>query len=181
MPGEAGIWIFISGDLVIFSLFFLTYLYYRADQLPLFASSQSHLNQGFGLLNTFFMLSSSWFVASGVRAARRNQPKAPAICFMLALACAAGFAAVKLIEYREKIGAGITILTNDFFMYYFMLTGIHFFHVLIGMGVLIYLTQATLPGVYDAAKIKHVETGASFWHVVDLLWIVLFALLYLVR
>jgi nitric oxide reductase NorE protein len=66
-------------------------------------------------------------------------------------------------------------------MYYFIFTGIHLMHVLIGMAVLVYLTRLTLVGAIDAGKLRHLESGASFWHVVDLLWIVLFALLYLVR
>jgi nitric oxide reductase NorE protein len=86
---------------------------------------------------------------------------------------------VKVIEYGAKFRAGITLTSNDFFMFYFMLTGIHLLHVLIGMGVLTFLMRHTAAGVLDERRIQHLESGASFWHLVDLLWIVLFALLYL--
>lgn len=181
MPGEEGIWLFILGDMLVFSLFFGTFLYYRGQNVPLFTASQAHLNQAFGALNTFFMLSSSWFVALAVRAARRGMGKVTPVCFLLALLCGCGFGVVKFFEYGEKIRAGITLNTNDFFMYYYMFTGIHFMHVLIGMGVLTFMVRHSWSGRLDATRIRNLESGASFWHVVDLLWIVLFALLYLVK
>jgi len=181
MPGEEGVWVFIFGDMMVFSLFFITFLYYRGQNVELFVTSQTHLNQSFGALNTFFMLTSSWFVAMAVQAARRNLGKFTPILFSLAFGCGFGFAVVKVLEYSEKIRAGITLTTNDFFMYYYIFTGIHFMHVLIGMGVLAVLTRYSWSGEFSAVKIRNLESGASFWHVVDLLWIVLFALLYLIK
>ncbi|GAB4902638.1 hypothetical protein MAHJHV29_49270 [Mycobacterium avium subsp. hominissuis] len=116
----------------------------------------------------------------GVQAARRQQPQIPSRCFALALGCGAGFIAVKYFEYSETIRAGFTLNSNDFFMYYYTCTGIHLIHVVIGMGVLATLTAYSRSGRFTTAKIGHIESGASFWHLVDLLWIVLFALLYLV-
>ena len=181
VPGELGVWMFIVGDLIVFSLFFVTFLYYRGLEVDLFTTSQRHLNQTFGAINTFFMLTSSWFVASAVHAARHRLGKVTPICLLLAMACGAGFAIVKVLEYGEKIGAGITLTTNNFFMYYYMFTGIHFVHVLIGMAVLAFLTRMSWSGQFDATRIRNLESGASFWHLVDLLWIVLFALIYLVK
>ncbi len=181
LPGEAGIWVFIFGDMMVFSLFFITFLVGRGQNAELFDRSQTHLSQTFGALNTFFMLSSSWFVAMAIRAARRNLGKVTPILFMLAFCCGFGFGVVKFFEYSEKIHAGLTLNTNDFFMYYYMFTGIHMMHVLIGMGVLATLANYSWSGGFDANKIKNLESGGSFWHVVDLLWIVLFALLYLVK
>lgn len=181
LPGEAGIWLFIFGDMMVFSLFFVTFMYYRGQELALFQESQTHLSQFFGALNTLFMLSSSWFVAMAVHAARRNLGKATPILFILAFFCGVGFVVDKVFEYGEKIQHGITLNTNDFFMYYYMFTGIHFMHVLIGMGVLGFMARYTWSGNFDATKIRNIESGASFWHVVDLLWIVLLALLYLIK
>jgi nitric oxide reductase NorE protein len=179
VPGEIGIWTFIAGDLVLFSLLFFLFLQYRAGQEALFTESQRHLDQALGLVNTALLLSSSWLVASAVHAARRQQLPIASRCFAAAFACGAGFIVVKYFEYGEEIRAGFTPNSNDFFMYYYVYTGIHLIHVVIGMGVL-----ATL-AVYSrsagpAAKIQHLESGATFWHLVDLLWLVLFALLYLV-
>ncbi len=181
LPGEAGIWVFIAGDLAIFSLFFLTYLYYRGDDVALFSSSQQQLSLTFGTINTVLMLTSSWFVASAVHAVRRSQQGVARACLLLAIACGAGFGVVKVFEYGEKIRAGLTLNSNDFFIYYYMLTGIHLLHVLIGTGVLIYMYRLAGRGRRDAVAVRNLESSASFWHVVDVLWIVLFALLYLVR
>jgi nitric oxide reductase NorE protein len=181
IPGEEGVWILILGDMLVFSLFFGTFLFYRAESLAIFSESQAHLNQGLGITNTFLMLSSSWFVAMAVQAARRGMGKVSPLLLLAAFGCGLGFVGVKALEYGEKIHAGITLTTNDFYMYYFMFTGIHLLHVLIGMGVLAFLVRHTWSGVGADNRLRNLESGASFWHLVDLLWIVLFALLYLVR
>jgi nitric oxide reductase NorE protein len=181
LPGEAGIWLFILGDMAVFSLFFATFLYYRGREVELFRASQAHLDQSLGLVNTLLLLTSSWLVASGLRAARVAPGRATPLCFLLALLCGVGFVAVKYFEYRAKIAAGLTLTTNDFYMFYYMFTGIHLGHVLIGIGVLAFMTRAAWAGRVQARTIGHLESGASFWHLVDLLWIVLFALLYLLR
>lgn len=181
LPGEAGIWLFIFGDMMVFSLFFVTFMYYRGQELELFRESAHHLSQFFGALNTFYMLSSSWFVAMAVQASRRQMRGVTTALFLMGFTCGAGFLVNKVFEYGDKIRHGITLNTNDFFMYYYMFTGIHMMHVIIGMGVLLFAAKYSWGGNFDARKVKNLESSASFWHVVDLLWIVLFALLYLVR
>jgi nitric oxide reductase NorE protein len=180
MPGEEGIWLFIFGDMMVFTLFFIVFAWARGEQLELYREAQQHLSQFFGALNTFFMLTSSWFVATAVRAARGGDRRLTVAGFGGGVLCAIGFGANKFFEYGDKIHAGITPATNDFFMYYYVFTGIHFMHVIIGMSVLAFMANyaRTAPAL-DARVIKNLESGASFWHVVDLLWIVLFALLYL--
>ncbi|MEC9359708.1 MAG: cytochrome c oxidase subunit 3 family protein [Pseudomonadota bacterium] len=181
IPGEEGLWIFIFGDALVFSVFFVVLLLFRGSNSELYSASQEHLNQAFGVFNTALLLSSSWLVAMAVKAARRGLGRLTPILMLLAVLCGGGFAVVKVLEWSEKIGAGITLITNDFFMYYFIFTGIHFLHVMIGMAVLTVLALHCRSGVMDANKIRNLESGASFWHLVDLLWIVLFALFYLVK
>ncbi|MGK2912947.1 MAG: cytochrome c oxidase subunit 3 [Porticoccaceae bacterium] len=181
LPGEAGVWVFIVGDMLVFALFFATFVYYRAQAVELYIQSQGTLNQGFGVINTFLMLSSSWFVALAVQAARANSSKLSPTFFALAFLCGGGFIAVKFFEYGEKIRAGIGLTTNDFYMYYYMFTGIHLLHVVIGMAVLGFLWHVSRKGASDGENMVMLETGASFWHLVDVLWIVLFALLYLMK
>jgi len=84
-------------------------------------------------------------------------------------------------EYSEKIGHDITPVTNNFYMFYFMLTGIHFMHVLLGLGVLVFLWLRSRRASITPGDIVLFESGATFWHMVDLLWIVLFPLLYLMK
>lgn len=179
VPGEEGVWLLISGDLILFSLLFVVFLRMRGEQPAVFEQGRSLLDQKLGLLNTLLMLSSSWFVATAIRAARRQMVRATVGCFGAALACGAGFVVVKGFEYGAKLGAGIGLTSSDFFMLYFIYTGIHLLHVVIGMGVLTALILYSRSGGLAPGKLRNLESGASFWHLVDLLWIVLFALLYL--
>jgi len=183
IPGEAGLWVFIFCDLMVFSLFFGTFLFYRAFEEDVYLASQAAMGQGFGMLNTLLMLTSSWFVVMAVEAARRGIAKLPSRLLMLAFACGVGFAIIKYFEYNAKLSVGTTPTTNNFYMFYFLFTGIHFFHVLVGMGILSYFSRffARRNGHYSEKDIRNLECGACYWHVVDLLWILLFGLLYLVQ
>ncbi len=181
LPGEEGVWVLIFGDMLLFAVFFATFLFYRSKDKALFDASQLTLNTDLGAINTLLLLTSSLFVVVGVRAARKDFYRIAPWAFAGALLCGAGFGINKVIEYSAKIAHGITPVTNNFYMYYFILTGLHMFHVLIGMGVLVFLiVQSRKPGI-TGRKFGYVEGGACFWHMVDLLWIVLFPLIYLVR
>ncbi|MUL65935.1 cytochrome C oxidase subunit III [Mycobacterium sp. CBMA 234] len=180
-PGEAGVWIFILGDMSIFSAFFVTYLVYRSRDAALFNASAEHLKQVFGVINTLLLLCSSLLVVVGIRAIRRMSTTIAPWCFVGAMVCGAGFATMKFLEYGDKVHHHITPNTNEFWMYFYILTGLHFFHLLMGMGVLIYLTVKSRQSVLTVKEFAFVEGGACFWHMVDVLWIVLFPLLYFVR
>lgn len=194
LPGEVGIWVFILGDMLVFALFFIVFTYYRGINTELYLQSQASLNQNYGALNTLLLLLSSWFVVVAVSDVRSSVGNAAAnsglvqqpsssrasILFALALLCGCGFATVKVIEYSEKFSAGISITSNEFFMYYYIFTGLHFLHVLVGMGVLVFLWLKARVDVQKKDLIL-IESGATFWHMVDLLWIVLFPLIYLMK
>jgi len=180
LPGEAGVWLFIAADCFMFALFFSSFIYERTKNVALFNESQQALNPTIGAVNTVLLLSASWFVVIAVGAAKRRLRNVLVPCLALAIACGGLFAGAKIFEYREKIAHGMTMLTNDFFMYYFMLTGLHFLHLIIGMIVLTVMlvkAQTSIEGDY----LYYLESSASYWHMVDLLWIMLFPLLYLVR
>lgn len=193
LPGEVGIWVFILGDMLVFALFFIVFTYYRGLNTELYLQSQAALNQNYGALNTLLLLLSSWFVVVAVGDVRSSVGNAAAnsglvqnpssrapLLLSLAFLCGCGFATVKIIEYSEKFSAGISITSNEFFMYYYIFTGLHFLHVLIGLGVLVFLWRKARVGVQKKDLIL-MESGATFWHMVDLLWIVLFPLIYLMK
>lgn len=179
LPGEDGVWAFVLGDMVMFTMFFATFLFYRVEQGELFSQSQTLLNRDYGVINTLLLLTSSWFVAMSVSLYRKADTKLGAKFLIPAFACGAGFVVIKFFEFGEKVSAGITLNTNEFFILYFMFTGIHLVHVLVGLGVLVFLwrTAIRLP---DGSAIRTLESGGIFWHMVDLLWILLFPLIYLV-
>jgi nitric oxide reductase NorE protein len=183
MPGETGIWVLVGGDLLLFSVFFVVLVTYRADDPALFADAQRSLDQFIGALNTLLLLTSSLFVALAVKSIRSGTAAARTAPRMLAIGALLGFGfvIVKGFEWSARFAAGQTISTNDFFMFYFMYTGIHLLHVLLGLIVLVTLSFVSRRPSLDANTIRLVESGGIFWHLVDLLWVVLFALFYLLK
>ena len=177
--GEEGVWILILGDMLLFWVFFMTYMYYRSQDSALYDSSQLALNKGLGLVNTLILLTSSWCVAAAVDTARRNETRLARQLIGGAGALGCSFIVIKIVEYSEKIGEGIAINTNEFFMFYFMLTGIHLLHVLVGTVFL--LVMFAMADGNSSSRVAVLESGGLFWHLVDLLWVVLFTMLYLVR
>jgi nitric oxide reductase NorE protein len=181
LPGEEGTWIFILGDMTVFALLFGVYVDARSKDPALFDRSQVVLNQNYGAINTLLLLASSLMVVTGIRAIRHNVRNLAPAMFAGAIACGLGFSFMKYLEWSDKLSHGFKPATNDFWMYYYILTGLHFFHLLLGMAVLTYLfVQARKPQL-NVRQFAFVEGGACFWHMVDLLWIVLFPLLYLVK
>lgn len=181
LPGDRDVWIFICAELIAFGLFFVVYAVYRAADVDLFNASQLRLDRGLGVLNTLLLLTSSWAVMSAVEAARCNRVAIVPRYLALAITLGAGFMVVKYFEYSVKIDAGITLTTDMFYMFYFCLTGIHLLHVIAGTIILIVMCVNARGGLYHAGNLNGLEAGASYWHLVDLLWIFLFALLYLLR
>ena len=182
MPGEAGIWIFIIGDMTLYMVLFFAFMLDRAKSVEFFTSCQQVLHPNIGGINMVILLISSLFVALGVRGMRLNiAGKRAPILFGLAFLCGAAFVFNKYIEYSGLLSQGITPLLNLFFTWYWMLTLLHLVHLLGGMGCLIYLYNVSRKPQIDAADIRGCESAGCFWHAVDLLWVVLFPLLYLMR
>ena len=179
LPGELGIWIFVGGDLIVFTLFFILIAVGNKEQAAIFAQSRARLDMWVGVANTALLLTGSWFVATGVGQCRRQHNPRTGRYFSLAILCGLLFITNKSFEWGNKIHAGITPATNDFYMYFFVFTGIHLLHVLIGIGVLFFLRSVSRRSTLERRHIRTLESGATFWHLVDLLWVFLFALLYL--
>jgi nitric oxide reductase NorE protein len=181
IPGEEGIWVFVLGDMTVFALFFATFMYSRGRNPKAFATAHNGLSVLPGTINTVLLLTSSLLVALGVNGVLSgNHHRAPR-WFGAALACGGGFVAVKCLEWTHLFLAGRSVGTGEYFSYYFMFTGIHLGHVVIGLVVLSRLIAVTRIRELTASRRKLCETGGIFWHMVDLLWVVLFALFYLVR
>lgn len=174
------IWMFVIVDSISFGIFFLVFMLERVGQNVLFAESALQLNPQLGLINTLILITSSWLVALAVAASRRGDGNLIRRRLVMAIVVASGFGIIKFFEYSAKISAGITPVSNDFFTFYFALTGIHLVHYAIGMVALIYLAfGANSQTASDQRYTAWLESGALFWHLVDLLWIFLFAMLYL--
>lgn len=171
--------IFIAADTFSFLLFFAVFMSERFKQPALFARSAAMLDARLGLLNTLILISSGWLVALAVSAAHRGDLPRVRLRLKMALGVGLCFGIVKAIEYADKIGHGVTLLTNDFFAYYYILTGLHFLHFVIGIVLLAILIAKSDRPAPDAGYMTWLESGALYWHMVDLLWIFLFPMLYL--
>lgn len=181
IPGEAGVWIFILGDMTVFTVFFVVYLVERSKNRDVFELSQQTLNKQFGAVNTVFLLISSLLVVLAVRAMRVGSRHIAQRAIIGAFLCGAAFVVVKVFEYHERIAAHQTPSTNGFYLLYFVLTGLHLFHLVIGLAVLVVLRSMAGRPALSTNQWSFFEGAACFWHMVDLLWLVLFPLIFLVR
>lgn len=179
MFGEELIWLFVLGDMCIFAMFFWVYADVRPKELDIFRESQGHLNIHYGSLNTLILLTSSWLVVLAQRHLRslNNAPASK----LLAGAAALGtlFAILKVMEYNAKAQLGLSFESNNFFVFYYLLTGLHLAHVLTGIGLLAWMSGVFRRSIPSGQHLKTFQSVAIFWHMVDLLWIIIFSLIYL--
>ncbi|CAB3772060.1 cytochrome c oxidase subunit III protein [Burkholderia paludis] len=176
-----GILFFIIADIATFGIFFVAFMIERRRQISVFDGASRSLNVEAGLLNALILMTSGMFVAFAVDAARRGRAAEVRRWLMYGMLVGVGFGVNKAIEYGDKFSHGIGMLTNDFFMFYYVLTGAHFIHFLAGMIVLAALWfRAAREPVHEGPLFAWIEGGALYWHMVDLLWIVIFPMLYLV-
>ena len=187
-PGDFAIWIIIYVEFLTFALLFLSYAFSRRADIELFNTSQEVLSQTSGFINTFILITSSYFVVKAVNNMKSmtkdnykelNAQASKWLAF--AMLCGLAFLVVKITEFSHIFGLGINLSTNKFFMFYILLTGFHFMHVLLGSVILFNIYQKTKSFGYTPDDYSGFETGASYWHMVDLLWIVLFPLVYIIR
>jgi len=181
LPGDLAIWFFILAEMLAFAVFFSAYAFARARHVEEFNLYQQTLDRNLGALNTVLLITGSWFVVLAVQAAHHDDRPAISRNILLGWLCGAGFLVVKVIEYAAKFGAGISMSTNTFYMFYISLTFFHFMHVILGMVILAILWFQARKGVYGSHDAHGLESGAAYWHMVDLLWIVLFPLVYVMR
>ena len=180
-PGDLAIWVFILAELLVFALFFASYAFTRLQHVDLFNHYQQTLNTDLALINTLALITSSYFVVRGVAAIREGRARQCSRWLWAAIAMGGLFLAVKSVEYAHHLAAGISLSTNTFYMFYLSLTFFHFMHVILGMAILAAVALKAQRGGYSAADHTGVETGASYWHMVDLVWLILFPLVYVMR
>jgi nitric oxide reductase NorE protein len=179
IPGQPDMWFFVLFETLIFTTYFAVYLYYRAQHEQVFLAGQSHLNLPLGVLDTIVLLTSSWSIARCVQTARAGEYRRAQRDAIITAAFGVLFLALKIVEWVRQVRQGNTFSSSGFFQHYFFLTGIHAIHLLIGfvvLGVLLY--QLASP---KRRSQEIVETCATYWHTVDFLWVVIFAMIYVVR
>ncbi len=181
LPGDFAIWIFIFAELLVFGIFFLIYAVVRAQNVDLFNQYQDTLNREIGAINTLLLITASFFVVKAVHAIREGDSASCANWLYASLGAGTGFLILKSTEFYAKFSAGISMDTNTFYFFYISLTLFHYLHVILGMIILVAVLIKTKRGKYAKQEHTGVETGASYWHMVDLVWIILFPLVYIIR
>jgi nitric oxide reductase NorE protein len=179
VPGQPDMWAFVLFETLVFTAYFGFYLFYRTQNPELFLHSQARLDLRIGVFNTLVLLLSSWSVARCVQSARAGAYR-PAVkdAFITAF-FGLVFLVSKVFEWARQVHMGNGFTSDEFFTYYFGLTGIHFVHLLVGfvvLGVVVYQLRSPARRSQEL-----VETCATYWHTVDFLWVLIFALLYVVR
>ena len=181
LPGDFALWIFIYAEMLAFGVLFVAYAFARANDVALFNASQLTLSLSSGFINTLVLITSSYFMVRGVDAIKRGLSQQCVHWLTGTFLLGGVFVGIKAVEFNEKFADGISMSTNNFYMFYLSLTFFHLMHVLMGMVIIAFIIVKANRGEYDAQHFVGVETGASFWHMVDFLWVILFPLIYIIR
>lgn len=168
LPGNPLMWVLIISELTVFGAFFLAFEVARLLHPAVFQAGQAGLDVRLGGLNTLILVTSGYLAARGVHAGA-----AAARWLAGAMALGAAFLVVKGVEYSDKISHGHGLESDVFHTLYFLMTGFHALHVALGIIILAIVAWKNTPA--------NLETGAAFWHMVDLIWLILFPLVYLLR
>lgn len=195
---KLGMWLFLAQEILFFSGLFVAYLVFRIWYPEAFSVGSHELNRYMGLANTVVLLFSSLTAVLAVRSAQLGERKKTSMYILITIACAFFFMVVKYFEYMHKLDAGLLpgqyfapvaghtvsssfpVGTHFFFSVYFMATGVHGIHVLIGIGVLLWVWRRNERGEFSKDFWTPVDLAALYWHLVDLIWIFLFPFLYLI-
>jgi cytochrome c oxidase subunit 3 len=204
--GKLGMWLFLVTEILFFGGLFCAYAVYRAIHPEMFVFAHHYLDKNLGAVNTAVLIFSSLTMAWAVRCAQLNQRRGLVACLAITLVCAAVFLGVKYVEYSHKWHHGLLWAgwfkpveapadpahapsgehgerprdVGIFFSIYFLMTGLHGLHVVGGMGVIGWILVLAARGRFSSEDYAPVDFTALYWHLVDLIWIFLFPLLYLI-
>lgn len=179
VPGQPDMWVFVLVEALIFASYFVIYMLHRVQDPALYLRSQERLNAGLGVTNTLILLVSSWFMARCVQSSRERRYDVAFRQVLFTMVLGLLFIGFKLIDWSRMVSEGLELSTNEFFSFYYFLTAIHVLHVLIGFVFLIVAAYQLRSPLRRSQEI--VETCATYWHMVDFLWVMIFALLYVIR
>jgi len=193
---KIGMWLFIATEVLLFGGLFVGFGMMQNRYPAEFVEAHEHLQRGYGTFNTIVLLVSSWTMVMAVHSASNNQTKKLVMYLWFTILCAVMFLGVKYFEYSHKFEDGLlpgyyythqaldavkgTHGQATFFAFYFMMTGLHGIHILVGIGFLYWLVRRANRGDFTSAYYTPVDLVGLYWHVVDMIWIYLFPLYYLI-
>ncbi|MCE8519093.1 cytochrome c oxidase subunit 3 [Ruegeria pomeroyi] len=171
LPGELMMWVLILSELLVFGAGLVALLAVRLTDPSGFAEAQDHLYRTGAALNTVVLVTSGYLAACALHCCRSDRRARARWALLLAAGLGALFLVIKGAEYAGKVAQGISYDTHPFFMFYYLLTGFHAAHVLAGVAILLLVAWRDAP--------RNIEAGAQFWHMVDLVWVLLYPVVYL--
>jgi cytochrome c oxidase subunit 3 len=177
---KLGLWTFLATEVLLFGGLFTAFIVFRLKFPEMFRADYVHLNRVMGAVNTVVLICSSLTVALGIAAIRKGKQGLLQLFLSLTILQAATFLVIKYFEWTEKFAHGLFPSTDIFFSLYFMMTGVHGLHVLGGMGILGWMLVLARRGRFSEHYCTPVEISGLYWHFVDLVWIYLFPLFYLI-
>lgn len=204
VSSKLGLWLFLVTEILLFGGLFVAYIVYRAHYPAMFLEASHHLDKTMGAFNTVVLICSSFTMAMAVQMTRENKAKIATILLVITLVCAGIFMVVKYFEYAHKFHDGIAPLYRDeagklhfgfshfnhalfehknanlFYSLYFVMTGVHGIHVLVGMGLIAWILRRNMKRKFSDEYYTPVDLTGLYWHLVDLIWIYLFPLMYLI-
>lgn len=171
LPGNPMMWILILGEVAVFGVFLIGFSAARILEPQIFETSQAHLGRQLAGVNTLVLVTSGFAVAAAVFQRRRNGRSR----LLLAMGMVLGvlFLGIKSVEYTQLFSEGFGIESNTFFRLYFMITGFHALHIVLGLVI--------LGIVFFADSVDNMETGAAFWHMLDMIWVLIYPIVYLLH
>lgn len=191
---KMGMWVFIVNEILFFGGLFCAYIIFRAWYPDLFTMAAKELNTIWGAVNTLVLIGSSLTVAMAIRSAQKNQIKGLKINLLITITLACVFLLIKYFEYSHKMHEGIwpgaTLYTYEgvdhplayvFFSIYYVMTGVHAVHIIVGIGLMIWMYIRASRNEFGSEYYTPVEITGLYWHLVDIIWIFLFPLLYLIE
>jgi len=178
-PGGILLWIIIFLELITFGVALIALVFYAKEDPVLFHESRSHLNVTFGTINTVLLLTSGFLMAVTVHELKQNQKEKAKKHLLLTMLFGVLFLVLKSIEYNAKLDTGLVMGSNTFFTFYWMLTLFHVIHVIVGL-VILTSVYFGLKKKDSTTKIEDIEASAAFWHMCDLIWLLLFPVIYLI-
>ncbi|MCD0501389.1 cytochrome c oxidase subunit 3 [Bordetella petrii] len=171
-------WFFILAELTVFGILILAFAVAQAMQPAVFRAGRRLLDTSLGWTLTLSLLTAGLFAALALARTRQGR-SGTARLLGAALAAAGGYVVLKFGEYAHLARSGLGLERDTFFTLYWILTGFHFLHVLLGMVILGWMAWRSRQGCYGPAQHAGMESGTLYWHMVDLVWVVLFPLVYL--
>ncbi len=192
---KIGMWLFLATEILLFGGLFVGFGMMQARFSQEFVEAHHHLKRLMGATNTVVLLFSSWTMVMAVHSARTNNKSKLRLFLLLTIACAFIFMGVKYVEYSADFSEGLFPAKwynhygdaipgsrgyATFFSFYFMMTGLHGIHILVGIGLLSWLYVKAGKDAYTSSYYTPVDMVGLYWHIVDMIWIYLFPLYYLI-